>query len=74
MAIEIEAAAHRCAAAIGRVGALPRSQRVLGKLVQLKEELDWCQANPGVPGRGLLASLMVRDPVVAAILRSDLAA
>lgn len=54
---------------LGRLGNAPRTSFVF---IQLKEELEWCVANPAQDGRGMLAQLMLRQPATACILKSNL--
>lgn len=54
---------------LGRLGNAPRTT---SSFVQLKEELEWCLANPARPGRGMLVQLMLRQPATAGILKSNL--
>lgn len=52
-----------------RLGNAPRTTCCF---VQLKEELEWCMANPAHPGRGVLVQLMLRHPATTGILKSNL--
>ncbi len=52
-----------------RLGNAPRTTSLF---IQLKEELEWCVASPGQPGRGMLVQLMLRQPGINGILKSNL--